>query len=115
MIVTFVAFLVVIFFYALGFFYLFRNGAIRDTVESLFLANVNHIVHDINEIKRNDFILQQKEMKVQQRAILDLLHKNRINPKALLGNQNNLEPFNRLIGSGTVYQKQQHQKLNNNA
>ena len=58
MIVTFIVFMLTMFFYALGFFYIFRNHAIQDTVEALFIANVNGIVNDITEIKKNDFMLQ---------------------------------------------------------
>jgi hypothetical protein len=59
------------------------------SVESIFLAHTHSIVGDIIQVKKNDFMLSQNELKISQNLLVDIMERRNFNPASLLGTNTN--------------------------
>ena len=55
------------------------------SVESIFLAHTYSIVGDIIQVKKNDFMLSQNELKISKGLINELIQDTNFNKKSLGG------------------------------
>lgn len=85
MICTFVISLLLISCVSIAFFFLFLDTTLDMSVESIFYAHTHAIVGDIIQVKKNDFMLSQNELKISQSLIVDLIEGRNFNKKSLLG------------------------------
>lgn len=83
MIGTFVCSLLIILIASIIFFYMFLDITLNLSVVSIFDAHTYSIVKDIIQVKRNDFILVQNEMKASASLILDLIEDKNFNKFSL--------------------------------
>ena len=83
MIGTFVCSLLIILIASIIFFYMFLDSTLNMSVVSIFDAHTYSIVKDIIQVKRNDFILVQNEMKASASLILDLIEDKNFNKYSL--------------------------------
>ena len=65
------------------FFYMFLDQTLNLSVLSIFYAHTHSIVQDIIQIKRNDFILVQNELKSSGSIILDIIEGKNFNKYSL--------------------------------
>ena len=76
------------------------------SVESIFLAHTYSIVGDIIQVKKNDFMLSQNELKISQTLIKELIEGSNFNFKSLGGpDLDSLELFYKYSHSAYKYQK----------
>jgi hypothetical protein len=53
------------------------------SVENLFFAHTDAILNDIIQVKKNDFMLSQNELKISQGLIIDLVQRKNFNFESL--------------------------------
>ena len=83
MIGTFLCSLLIILIASIMFFYMFLDQTLNVSVLSIFYAHTHSIVQDIIQIKRNDFILVQNELKSSGSIILDIIEGKNFNKYSL--------------------------------
>ena len=55
------------------------------SIENMFLSHTHSMVQDIIQVKRNDFMLVQNELKISRILLMDLIEKYNFNPKSIGG------------------------------
>ena len=85
MICTFVVSLLLISTVSIMFFFIFLEFTLEMSVQSIFLAHTYSIVGDIIQVKKNDFMLSQNELKISQGLINELIEGSNFNFKSLGG------------------------------
>jgi hypothetical protein len=108
MICTFVISLLLISCVSIAFFFMFLDTTLDMSVESIFYAHTHSIVGDIIQVKKNDFMLSQNELKIAQRLIVDIHERRNFNVRSLLGPGNDLAPFKQLTMN--AYDQLEHYK-----
>lgn len=86
MIGTFVCSLLIILIASIIFFYEFLDSTLNLSVVSIFDAHTYSIVKDIIQVKRNDFMLVQNELKASASLIVDLIDRKNFNKNSLYEN-----------------------------
>jgi hypothetical protein len=81
------------------------NTTLDMSVESIFYAHTHSIVGDIIQVKKNDFMLSQNELKISQSLIVDIIERRNFNRKSLLGPNNDMSLFKEVAGSMYDYVK----------
>jgi hypothetical protein len=106
MICTFVVSLLLISSVSIAFFFVFLKITLRMSVESIFIAHTYSIVGDIIQVKKNDFMLSQNELKISYNLIKELIEGSNFNFRSLGGpNLDDLSLFNKYTYSAYKYQK----------
>jgi hypothetical protein len=109
MICTFVVSLLLISSISIAFFFIFLDVVLDMSVESIFYAHTHSILGDIIQVKKNDFMLSQNELKITQAIIVDLIigaksMRGSFNPESLAGPKlNDLSLFYSYCGSAYYY------------
>ena len=85
MICTFLLSLIIITVASLWFFIYFIDETLELSVTNTFLAHLNAMVQDVIQVKRNDFMLVQNELKIAGILIMDLIQRNNFNARSLGG------------------------------
>ena len=85
MICTFVVSLLLISSVSIAFFFVFLDTTLKMSVESIFYAHTHSIVGDIIQVKKNDFMLSQNELKISKIMIMDLAQNINFNKRSLGG------------------------------
>ena len=107
MICTFVISLLLILFVSIAFFFVFLEDTLEISVESIFIAHTHSIVGDIIQVKRNDFMLAQNELKIAKLLITSLIAGRNFNRKSLGGeNLDDLTNFKKYITNAAKYQQE---------
>ena len=83
MIGTFLCSLLIILVASIIFFYMFLDSTLDLSVVSIFDAHTYSIVKDIIQVKRNDLMLVQNELKASSSLLLDLVERRNFNPYSL--------------------------------
>lgn len=83
MIGTFVCSLMIILVASIIFFYMFLDDTLNLSVVSIFDAHTYSIVKDIIQVKRNDLMLVQNELKASSTLMIDLIERRNFNPYSL--------------------------------
>jgi hypothetical protein len=76
MIGTFLGSLVFLTGISLVFFFGLLENTIHMSLQSVFLSHQNSIVKDIIEVKKNDFMLCQNELKLSKILMVDIIERN---------------------------------------
>lgn len=71
--------------FSIGSFYIFLQDTLTFSIESIFYAHTQSIVEDIVQVKKNDFILSQSELKISKLMIMDLIENKNFNKRSLGG------------------------------
>ena len=79
MICTFVVSLLLISTVSIMFFFIFLEYTLEMSVQSIFLAHTYSIVGDIIQVKKNDFMLSQNELKISKGLINELIEGSNFN------------------------------------
>ena len=79
MICTFVGSLLFLTFISMFYFFNLLENTIQMSLQSVFLSHQNSIVKDIIEVKKNDFMLCQNELKLSKILMVDIIERN--NPR----------------------------------
>ena len=61
------------------FFFIFLEYTLEMSVQSIFLAHTYSIVGDIIQVKKNDFMLSQNELKISKGLINELIEGSNFN------------------------------------
>ena len=59
---------------SIGFFYYFLEEVLQISIENVYIANTINLINDIIQVKKNDFMLSQHDLKVTNRVILDIMN-----------------------------------------
>lgn len=106
MICTFVVSLLLISTVSIMFFFIFLEYTLEMSVQSIFLAHTYSIVGDIIQVKKNDFMLSQNELKISKGLINELIKGGNFNFKSLGGEGlDDLTLFNKYTHNMYYYAK----------
>jgi hypothetical protein len=106
MICTFVISLLLILIVSISFFFFFLDQTLEMSVVSIFISHTHSIVGDIIQVKKNDFMLAQNELKIASALIVSLVMDRNFNKKSLGGpNLNDLSRFKKYCSNAYLYQK----------
>jgi len=103
MIFTFVGSLIFLTFISMFYFFNLLENTIHMSLQSVFLSHQNSIVKDIIEVKKNDFMLCQNELKLSKILMVDIIERsnpstNKFNKRSIYNpnvsdKAGQLEPF----------------------
>ena len=85
MICTFVLSLIIIAVASSRFFSYFIDQTLGMSVSNMYLSHLNAMVQDVIQVKRNDFMLVQNELKIAGILLMDLIERNNFNARSLGG------------------------------
>ena len=79
----------------------FLDRVLDMAIRDVFFADTYSIAKDIMEVKANDFMLSQNELRISQRLIVDLIERRHFNSRSLGDpNTGDLSRFKEYCGSG---------------
>mmetsp|Transcript_14635 Transcript_14635/g.22694 ORF Transcript_14635/g.22694 Transcript_14635/m.22694 type:complete len:107 (+) Transcript_14635:89-409(+) len=105
MICTFIVSLILISAVSIAFFFIFLDVTLDMSVESIFIEHTHSIVGDIIQVKKNDFMLSQNELKIASSLIVNLIERRGFNAKSLGGQAlDDLSRFERFTENANLYQ-----------
>lgn len=106
MICVFVFSILLILVSSIMFFFIFLDYTLEMSIESILISHSYSIVGDIIQVKKNDFMLAQNELKIGQLQIQSLIERRNFNRASLGGpDLNDISRFKKYCGSAYKYQK----------